>query len=72
MFKLEAQGGYLEVPQAGQEAADTEKPITKSPENMSVAGHRCECLNARSIVNKINELNFMVEDTDPHIIGITE
>ena len=29
------------------------------------------CLYARSIVNKKNELN-MVEDTDPHIIGITE
>ena len=29
-------------------------------------------LNARSIVNKKNELNIMVEDTDPHIIGITE
>ena len=30
------------------------------------------CLNARSIVNKKNELNIMVEDIDPHIIGITE
>ena len=29
-------------------------------------------LNARSIVNKKNELNIMVEDTDPHIISITE
>ena len=28
--------------------------------------------NARSIVNKKNELNIMVEDIDPHIIGITE
>ena len=27
------------------------------------------CLNARSIVNKKNELIIMVEDTDPHIIG---
>ena len=27
---------------------------------------------ARSIVNKKNELNIMVEDIDPHIIGITE
>ena len=24
------------------------------------------------IVNKINELNIIVEDTDPHIISITE
>ena len=30
------------------------------------------CLNARSLVNKKNELNIMVEDIDPHIIGITE
>ena len=30
------------------------------------------CLNARSIVNKKNELNIIVEDINPHIIGITE
>ena len=30
------------------------------------------CLNARSIVNKKNELNIMVEDIYPHIIGITK
>ena len=30
------------------------------------------CLNARSIVNKKNDINIMVEDTDPPIIGITE
>ena len=42
------------------------------PKNMSEAGYRCVCLNARSIVNKKNELNIMVEDIDPHIIGITE
>ena len=34
--------------------------------------YRCICLNARSIVNKKNELNIMIEDIDPHIIGITE
>ena len=38
----------------------------------NVKGYRCVCLNARSIVNKKNELNIMVEDIDPHIIGITE
>ena len=48
------------------------KPITECPKNMSEAGYRCVCLNARSIVNKKNELNIMVEDIDPHIIGITE
>ena len=30
------------------------------------------CLNARSIVNKKNELNIMVDDIKPHIIGIIE
>ena len=29
------------------------------------------CLNARSTINKKNELNIMV-DINPHIIGITE
>ena len=59
------QGGYLEMHQAGQEAASTDKPITKCPKNMSEAGYRCVCLNARSIINKKNELNIMVEDIDP-------
>ena len=61
------QGGYLEVPQAGQEATSTYKPVTKCLENISETGYKCICLNARSIVNKKNELNIMVEDTDPHI-----
>ena len=55
--------------QAGQEATSTDKPITKCPHE---AGYRCVCLNARNIVNKKNELNIMVDDTDHHIIGITE
>ena len=33
---------------------------------------KCVCLNARSIINKNNELNIMVDDIKPHIIGITE
>ena len=33
---------------------------------------KCVCLNARSIINKKNELNIMVDDINPHIIGITE
>ena len=48
------------------------KPISNHPKNISEKGYRCVCLNARSIVNKKNELNIMVEDIDPHIIGITE
>ena len=30
------------------------------------------CLNARIIINKKNELNIIVDDIKPHIIGITE
>ena len=33
---------------------------------------KCVRLNARSIRNKKNELNIMVDDIKPHIIGITE
>ena len=40
--------------------------------NTSKAGIKCVCLNARSIINKKNELNIMVDDIKPHIIGITE
>ena len=64
------QGGYLDVSQAEKEAPD--KPISNRPKNISETGYICVCLNARSIVNKKNELNIMVEDIDPHIIGITE
>ena len=56
------------MPQAGQEATSTAKPITKCPKNRSEAGYKYVCLNARSIINKKNELNII----DPHIIGITE
>ena len=61
-------GGYLDVSQAEQETTD--KPISNRPKNISETGYRCVCLNARSIVNKKNGLNIMVEDIDPHIIGI--
>ena len=60
------------MPQAGQDAISTETLITECLKNMSEAGYRCVCLNARSIINTKNELNIMVEDIDPHIIGITE
>ena len=33
---------------------------------------KCVCLNARSIINKKDELNIMVDDIKPHIIVITE
>ena len=58
--------------QAGQEATSTDKPITNCPKHRSEAGCKCVCLNARSIVNKKNELNIVVEDIDPHIISSAE
>ena len=48
------------MPQAGQEATSTDKPITKCSKNRSEAGYKCVCLN------------IMVEDIDPQITGITE
>ena len=60
------------MPQTGQETSSTHKPVTKCPENISKAGYKCACLNARNIVNNKNHLNIRVEDIDPHIIGITE
>ena len=38
----------------------------------SKAEIKCVCLNARSIINKKNELDMMVDEIKPHIIGITE
>ena len=42
------------------------------PGNTSKSEIKCVCLNARSIINKKTELNIMVYDIKPHIIGITE
>ena len=33
---------------------------------------KCVSLNARRLINRKNELNIMVDDIKPHIIGITE
>ena len=40
--------------------------------NTSKSEIKCVCLNARSIINKKTELNIMVDDIKPHIVGITE
>ena len=40
--------------------------------NTSKAELKCVCLNARIIINKKNELDIMVDEIKPHIIGITE
>ena len=62
LFKLIGQGGLT---QSGQD--DSSSNIRQGN-----AGLKCVSLNARSIMNKKNELNIMVNDSDPHIIGITE
>ena len=40
--------------------------------NKSKAEIKCVCLNDRSIINKKNELDIMVDEIKPHNIGITE
>ena len=64
MVKLKTQGDYLEVHQAEQDANSTDKLITKCPENIPETGYKCECFNAKSLLNKKNELNILVEKID--------
>ena len=40
--------------------------------NPSKSEMKCVCLNARSIIKNKTELNIMVDDIKPHILGITE
>ena len=73
MFKLDSQGDsqrsqILEA-QIRTAQIKRQRTVWKTLQHLV---NRCVCLNARSIVNKRNELNIMVEDNDPHIIGITE
>ena len=73
LFKLVSLGGYTEKPNTrGIDKDSKQKSAKNSLESPTEFGYKCVCLNARSIVNKRNELNIMVEDSDPHIIGITE
>ena len=72
LFKLDLQGGFTEKPNTGGTDKDSTKQSAKnSLENFTEFDYKCICLNARSIVNKRNDLNIMVEDINPHIIGIT-
>ena len=64
--------GFLDMPEAGQEATSTYKTVTQCPKNISEAGYQCVCLNARRTVKKKKELYIMVEDIDLHIIGVTD
>ena len=72
VFKLEVRRVTLRCLKQDKRPLVHKKPVTKGPENISEAGYKCVCLNTRSIVNTKNKLNIMVEDTDPHTIGITE
>ena len=64
--------GYLEVRQTRQKATIIHNQQKQCPENISETGFKCVSLNARSVVTKKNELNIMVEDINPHMIGVTE
>ncbi len=73
LFKVVSQGGHTEKPNArGIDKDSKQKSAKNSLESLAEFGYKCVCLNARSIVNKINQLNIMVKDIDPHIIRITE
>ncbi len=65
--------GHTEKPNTrGIDKDSTKTSAKNSLESPTEFGYKCVCLNARSIVNKRNELSIMVEDVDPQIIGITE
>ena len=65
LLKLLGQGGLANQAPSGQY-------YSSSNIRQGNAGLKCVSLNARSIMNKKSELNIMVNDSDPHIIGITE
>ena len=44
----------------------------KKSQNFNKNELTCICLNARSIINKRSDLDYMIADTEPDIIGITE
>ena len=63
--------GYVKKTQNVQE--DSSSSRCKGIQgNTPKAEIKCVCLNARSIINKKNELNIMVDYIKLHIIGITE
>ena len=68
IFKLVGQGGLTKKAHNIQEDSRCKgiQGIT------SKAEIKCVCLNDRSIINKKNELNIMVDEIKPHIIVTTE
>ena len=55
LFKLDSQGAFTEKPNTGGTDKESKNKSAKnSLENSTTLGYKCAYLNARSIVNKIN------------------
>ena len=67
-LKLIGKGGLSKKTIGGQK----DRRCKRIQRNTSESGIKCVCLNTRSIINKRNELNIMVDEIKPHNIGITE
>ena len=68
IFKLVGQVGLSKNNIRGQKDRSYKRICRNTPES----GIKCVWLNARSIINKKTELYIMIDDIQPHIIGITE
>ena len=69
LFKLDVQGKLTEKAQRSTTTNTHPKKFSPIISNNEL---KCVYLNARSIVNKKSELDIMVADIDPHVIGIIE
>ena len=67
IFKLVGQWGWSKKAQKVQADSGCKGIQGNTPK----AEIKCVCLNARSIINKKNELDIMVDEIKPHIIVIT-
>ena len=67
MFKLGAEGGYTEPHQENYANTSTRK----KSQNINTKERKCIYLNARSIINKSNVLDFMIADKELDIIVTT-
>ena len=72
LFKLDSQGDSQRSQILEAQIRTAKRNQQRTVWKTTQFGYKCVYFNARSIVNKRNELNIMVEDNDPHIIGITE
>ena len=62
----------MELTEKTQRSTTTNTHPNKCSSIISDNELKCVCLIARRIVNKKSELDIMVADIDPHVIGITE